>query len=157
MHPEDKSVFRRLAIERERLKLLQDQVAKHCNVSKKTVGRWEKNTAIPADKLALLNQLGFDVQFIITGDRTASVSKDENDRNEKKIIRDISATYGETDAKTEKRTPRPFLADEIGPDEQQWLEWIRAIKPGDRQIVEAILKRFALNAEKQNSQDEAAI
>jgi len=33
------------------------------------VNNWAKGTSIPSDKLALLSEIGFDVQYIITGKR----------------------------------------------------------------------------------------
>lgn len=39
----------------------------------KTVGRWEKNIGIPADKLALLWEKKFDAQYILTGVRSGNV------------------------------------------------------------------------------------
>ena len=58
MKIKDTNVCLRLGEERKRLNLSQSKVAVYCEVSTKTIGRWEKNTPIPADKLALLVQLG---------------------------------------------------------------------------------------------------
>jgi len=66
MKIKDINVCTRLANERKRLKLTQSEVAKTCNVSVKTVGRWERNVAIPADKLALLIPLQYDITYILT-------------------------------------------------------------------------------------------
>lgn len=68
---ENKDIFvcSRLADERKRLILNQNQVAEYCGVSVKTIGRWEKNIPIPADKLSLLIQLGYDITYILTGVR----------------------------------------------------------------------------------------
>jgi len=62
----DKYVCFRLKQERKRLGLNQGIIAGHCDVSVKTVGRWEKNIPIPADKLALLVPLGYNVTYILT-------------------------------------------------------------------------------------------
>ncbi|MCY1296966.1 hypothetical protein D9M70_463840 [compost metagenome] len=35
----------------------------------KTVGRWEREIPIPSDKLGLLTKLGFDAQYVVTGER----------------------------------------------------------------------------------------
>lgn len=67
MKTKDTSVCLRLGEERKRLGLNQNKVATYCEVSIKTVGRWEKNIPIPADKLALLAQLGYDINYILTG------------------------------------------------------------------------------------------
>jgi len=61
----------RLGEERRRLNLNQNKVAGFCTVSTKTVGRWEKNIPIPADKLALLADLGYDITYILTGVKLA--------------------------------------------------------------------------------------
>lgn len=64
-------VCTRLGEERRRLNLNQNKVAEYCNVSSKTVGRWEKNIPIPADKLSLLADLGYNITFILTGVKLA--------------------------------------------------------------------------------------
>ncbi len=69
MKIKDTSVCLKLGEERKRLRLNQKKVATYCEVSIKTVGRWEKNIPIPADKLALLAQLGYDINYILTGVR----------------------------------------------------------------------------------------
>ena len=68
----DINVCLRLGEERKRLHLNQNKVAEHCEVSVKSVGRWEKNIPIPADKLALLVELGYDITYILTGVKLAS-------------------------------------------------------------------------------------
>lgn len=60
-------VCSRLKEERERKRLSQAQVAEVLGVTSKTVWRWEKEIPIPSDKLGALQQLGFDVVFILTG------------------------------------------------------------------------------------------
>lgn len=74
MNLEDREMLRRgffisvrLSEERNRLRLTQDEVARCCSVSASTVRAWEKERAIPCDKLALLISIGFDVQYIISG------------------------------------------------------------------------------------------
>ena len=66
----DNNVFIRLKNERLRLNLGQSDVAKETDVSSKTVQRWEKEVAIPSDKLSLLANLGVDVQYVVTGKRS---------------------------------------------------------------------------------------
>lgn len=65
----DISVCLRLREEREALGLGQQEIAAAVDVSLKTVGRWEKVIAIPSDKLASLCLLGFDVVYVLTGQR----------------------------------------------------------------------------------------
>ncbi|WP_440053351.1 helix-turn-helix domain-containing protein [Pseudoalteromonas sp. T1lg65] len=62
----------RLIEERERLGLQQKQVFDSIKVSKSTYYRWESGTPMPSDKLAELVELGFDVNYIITGKRSLS-------------------------------------------------------------------------------------
>ena len=63
----DKYIPDRLKNERIRLNLSQKDIADAVDVTSKTVGRWERDDAIPSDKLALLVGLGFDALYILTG------------------------------------------------------------------------------------------
>ena len=67
----DKSICLRLGDERRRLNLNQSKVADYCDVSTKTVSRWERNTPIPADKLARLVLLGYDITYVLTSVKLA--------------------------------------------------------------------------------------
>ncbi|MEC4724540.1 helix-turn-helix domain-containing protein [Shewanella sp. D64] len=67
-----------LKAERIYLNLPQKEVFEEIGVNKGTFIRWEAGYAIPSDKLALLAELGFDVQFIITGKRSFSADFDFN-------------------------------------------------------------------------------
>ncbi|MCU4395942.1 helix-turn-helix domain-containing protein [Acinetobacter junii] len=69
----DNNVFYRLKNERLRLNLGQSDIADATDVSLKTVQRWEKEVAIPSDKLALLANCGIDVQYVVTGQRSSNV------------------------------------------------------------------------------------
>ena len=69
----DNNVFFRLKNERLRLNLGQSDIADATDVSLKTVQRWEKEVAIPSDKLALLANCGIDVQYVVTGQRSSNV------------------------------------------------------------------------------------
>jgi DNA-binding XRE family transcriptional regulator len=62
----------RLKEERERKRLSQGQVAAELGVTGKTVWRWEKEIPIPSDKLNMLKNLGFDVVYVLTGERSLS-------------------------------------------------------------------------------------
>lgn len=73
-------VCERLKLERERLQFGQAAVAGVAEVTVKTVGRWEREIPIPSDKLGLLARLGFDSQYVVTGERClGSLSVDENE------------------------------------------------------------------------------
>ncbi|MDK2598641.1 helix-turn-helix transcriptional regulator [Pseudoalteromonas obscura] len=57
--------------ERKRLGFGQEFLAEKLDVNRRTIGRWEKESPIPSDKLALLLELGFDINFLLTGKRPA--------------------------------------------------------------------------------------
>jgi len=59
--------------ERARIGLTQSDVAEKVQVGKATYVRWEQGSPIPSDKLALLNGLGFDISYVVTGKRISSV------------------------------------------------------------------------------------
>lgn len=58
-----------LTLERKRLGLNQSDVYEKINVGKSTYIRWEKGNAIPSDKLAELESIGFDILYVVTGRR----------------------------------------------------------------------------------------
>ncbi|WP_010603992.1 helix-turn-helix transcriptional regulator [Pseudoalteromonas maricaloris] len=58
-----------LSLERKRLGLHQSDVYEKINVGKSTYIRWEKGNAIPSDKLAELEGIGFDILYVVTGRR----------------------------------------------------------------------------------------
>lgn len=66
----DISVCLRLKDEREKIRITQQDVAAELNVSLKTVTRWENSIPIPSDKLGALMRLGFDVYYVLTGQRS---------------------------------------------------------------------------------------
>lgn len=53
--------------ERKRLNLTQKALAERLDVVEKSVSRWEADTPIPSDKLFALRDLGFDVNYLLTG------------------------------------------------------------------------------------------
>lgn len=64
----------RLRLERSRVGLTQPGLAESVSVSKNTVLAWEKGSTAPNGfQLAELARLGFDVNFVITGERSASL------------------------------------------------------------------------------------
>lgn len=78
----DINVSFNLKDERNRLNLSQKEVSDFLAMSVKQIGRWESSTAIPADKLSELSKLGFDVSYVVTGQRgsATSINKDNYDR-----------------------------------------------------------------------------
>lgn len=66
------SLFRE---ERERLGFQQEELAEKIDVTRRTISRWENEDApIPSDKLRICAGLGFDVQYVITGQRALDKS-----------------------------------------------------------------------------------
>lgn len=65
----------RFRAERLRLGYPQQLVAEEAGVSKRSVVSWEGTTSIPADKLERLASVGFDVQFVVTGVRSANTDQ----------------------------------------------------------------------------------
>lgn len=67
MNKSNENIHSRLKKERLRLGFGLADVADAAGAHAKTVGRWEKDVAIPGDKLAALTALGFDVLYVLTG------------------------------------------------------------------------------------------
>ncbi len=71
----------RLREERQRLKLSQVVLAKEVAVSKPTMIAWEKgNTSPTAVQMSRMSELGFDVLYVLTGQRVfeeSDLSRDE--------------------------------------------------------------------------------
>jgi len=71
-------VHERLKGERERLGLTQPLVAKQLGVGKTTVINWEKGVSAPdALQLAVFAELGADVSYVITGQRSQPVRAED--------------------------------------------------------------------------------
>ena len=87
----DISVCLRLREERKARRLDQQDIADALGVTTKTVGRWEKNIAIPSDKLAELSAQGIDVMYVVTGARAAQVAGlDEHESQLLEAFRNMS-------------------------------------------------------------------
>lgn len=56
--------------ERNRLGYSQEFLAEQLEVNRKTISRWEKGTPIPSDKLEVCHKLGFDLVYVVTGNRS---------------------------------------------------------------------------------------
>lgn len=52
-----------------RLRMEQREAARAAGVHEQTYWRWESGAAIPSGKLAALAGVGFDIQYIVTGER----------------------------------------------------------------------------------------
>lgn len=64
-----------LQLDRKRLGLTANSVYEKIAIGRSTYTRWEAGSPIPSDKLALLGELGFDVQFIVTGVESDNLAK----------------------------------------------------------------------------------
>ena len=119
MKTKDTTVCLRLGEERKRLGLNQNKVASYCEVSVKSVGRWEKNIPIPADKLSLLAQLGYDITFILTGVKLAP------------------QTAGLDEASQVWNIKQP-ASDAISKEQETWLGVLENLAGGDNERLKQI-------------------
>lgn len=76
------AIAKRLVAERKRLGLQQEDVRQALDISYATMSRYENGHRMPeADKIARMAQLGFDVGYVLTGQRptlsTSDLSGDE--------------------------------------------------------------------------------
>ena len=71
-------VCQRLLSERVRLGLSRRAVVNSLDVAFETLRRWESTTPIPADYLAQLITMGYDVGFIVTGKVDSSTPPDQH-------------------------------------------------------------------------------
>ncbi len=58
--------------ERERLKLTAADVYEKIAAGRSTYARWEGGAPIPSDKLSELSKIGFDIQYVVTGERSGA-------------------------------------------------------------------------------------
>ncbi|TAP38746.1 helix-turn-helix transcriptional regulator [Alteromonas sp. KUL49] len=61
--------------ERKRLGLSAAHVQASIDVSRATYTRWEGGSPIPSDKLSLLAELDFDIQYVVTGKRSYNLDR----------------------------------------------------------------------------------
>lgn len=121
MKSKDTNVCLRLGEERKRLNLNQNKVAGYCEVSVKTVGRWEKNIPIPADKLSLLAQLGYDISYILTG------------------VKLSPQVYGlEAASQVWNTDDAQQAADAVSKDQEVWLNILENLAAGDNERLKQI-------------------
>ena len=121
----DTNVCLRLGEERKRLHLNQNKVANYCEVSIKTIGRWEKNIPIPSNKLALLLQLGYDITYILTGIKlTSQVAGLEAAANIWNTTADAETVQQDSGV--------------ISNEQEIWLELLESLTGGDRDRLQQI-------------------
>lgn len=68
-------VSERFKSERKRLNLSQEGLGNLIEVSESTVKRWENGASIPSDKLVLCAQQGFDISYILLGNKQLEINK----------------------------------------------------------------------------------
>lgn len=68
-----KNISERLREERNRLNLKQKDIATICDMTQRSIVRWEQQATIPADKLMKLAEHGFNVYYILTGELTMNL------------------------------------------------------------------------------------
>jgi len=62
--------------ERERLAIQQADLAEKIDVTRRTISRWENDDApIPSDKLAQCALLGFNINYVVTGERELPLAR----------------------------------------------------------------------------------
>jgi len=125
MKIKDTNVCLRLGEERKRLHLNQNKVASYCNVSVKTIGRWEKNIPIPADKLALLVELGYNITYILTGVALAPQ------------IAGLDAAANVWNATANRETGQQAPA-AISKEQEVWLNLLESLSGGDQKHLQQI-------------------
>ena len=114
MEENTKYVSIRLKSERTRLGYKLDNAEVLCGVTSRTFSRWEKDTPIPSDKLAILFEHDFDVYYILTGGRisptstgSAEISNTDNTSLDSKASHNMDTdNYSFTESET--------LATEVG-------------------------------------------
>lgn len=139
------NVGRRLAQERERLELTQDQLGKLCGgITARTIISWEGGAKIPSHRLAMLIPSGIDVWYVLTGDRSSCDSEIATNRTKQKDSISESKSYYESHSNggsTGKRAIR------YGPKQAEFLEFMARLTPEQQDHVLEIIKESAqLNA-----------
>ena len=64
--------------ERKRLGITASEVQQCIDVGRSTYTRWESGNPIPSDKLNELAKLGFDINFVVTGEHNSAHSLNKN-------------------------------------------------------------------------------
>ena len=112
MEKDEINVSSRLKDERNRLNLLQQDVADLCEVTKKTIGRWEAAAPIPSDKLILLSNSGFDVPYILFGVRSKLNNQEEHGIDNGKDLK--TGSYKNMDQQNQTSIEDPSSASKHG-------------------------------------------
>lgn len=117
----------RLREERLRLGLSQQALADALGVSKWTVINWEKTdergTPIPADKLEGCVKQGMDVQYVLTGVRSANLNQ----------VAEEAGAYNK----------EPQGVGALSREEEVFVQLLRGLKPKDRTHARAVVDALA--------------
>ncbi len=94
---------KRLAEERKKQKITQEQLGEKLGVALQTVSRWEKDQSpMPSDKISLLIDLDFDTHYIFTGEHPMSPKQAEETINTLKKEHPEVYNYGRNGKPTEQ-------------------------------------------------------
>lgn len=134
----------RLRSERERLGINQEDLASIGGVTRQTQSKYEKGERNPDSLyLSAVAEVGIDVRYVLT-DFSASFNLSQDKKSALETdSSDKSAGYGNLKPGDELETPGSSSGGELEPDERQWLQWYRQIKPEDRELVEPVVRGFA--------------
>jgi len=77
-------------VELARIDIEQKEIANLCDVTEQTIIRWKKGSPIPSDKLRVLHENGFNIHYIITGERDPNLSEEAKTENLEVRLRRLS-------------------------------------------------------------------
>ena len=80
-----KNISQRLREERKRLNLKQKDMALICEITQRSIIRWEQEATIPANKLMKLAEHGFNIYYILTGETIMNLQSN----NVEQVILDL--------------------------------------------------------------------
>lgn len=107
----------------------QEELAAACGTSRKTIGNIERDVHAPgAEILSVLARLGADIQYILTGVRSANLDK----------VAEEAGTYNK----------EPQGGRGLSREEEVLIEKYRRLKPSDRTRAQAVVDAFASAAMK---------
>lgn len=146
----------RLKEERERLGLTQAAMAEVGGVSKRSQTGWEQGRAVPdANYLTAAAAAGMDVQYVLTGLRTAPALQ-EHFRRAAEVTLQADMTE-EQRAELMKKlvdSMQEQAKASVTPEEMALLAAVRAISQEDRRTVMRLIQGFAATADARCSGEE---
>ncbi|MEJ1410468.1 MAG: helix-turn-helix transcriptional regulator [Candidatus Sedimenticola sp. (ex Thyasira tokunagai)] len=150
----DSSVGRRIAQERKRLGLNQDDFADIGGVKRAAQVNYEGGRRAPdADYLIRIGEYGVDINFVLFGaDNSSDLIVDEKSAENKNNPLN-TMDNGEVGTASETRNTVPTSMVQVEPSELQWLAWYKMIPDDEKPMVEAVVKRFADNAVEEEDQE----